>query len=258
MRTTRQLLLSLLLLFALPLTAQVSPPSGGGGGLSQALADTRYASLNSWIDGTVRFSLFASCGVNAYEVYGLGGFTLAGSRTPEPSFGRCWVQHTTTATIGNAASAIQTQNGGMPFDNLPDVTWIVSISNLATDISSARHWYVIADSSPVASATPNIQLAGFRLEGGTDTRWRAVIQKNSTATTSVLVGPTVATSTVYTLRIRFVSTSSVEVYVDGTLAATITDAAVIPTGTSSELYASITALAAQTVNMRLSQIVGTH
>ena len=130
----------------------------------------------------------------------------------------------TTASTNNTSG--WADNGLTPvrFDHLPDMTFRLSTG---TSIASCRMWFGISASSNLNTDTPSassIGLTGFRYSTvAGDTNWMACVEQGSGSNaTRTSTGVAVATSTYYTFRVKWVSTTSVEFYVNNALTNTIT------------------------------------
>lgn len=105
---------------------------------------------------------------------------------------------------------------------LPD--FLVKMGTDAS-ITNVRIWSALYEAASGLSALTDpatVNVAGFRYDPDAgDTTWKACVS-NGSASTVVDTGITVNTSTMYSLRVKFVTTTQVKFYIDGVLVATIT------------------------------------
>lgn len=158
--------------------------------------------------------------------------------------------HTGVTTVGTAAAAMETEGPYLAFasaatlnsdagfrsgDPVAQRGWSsIYRAKIRTGaaITVVRYWVGLFASTPMASATPAIHLAGFRYDTAADGTafWRCVTDNGSGSPTVTTTSAAVAVDTAYRFKIEL-GASDVKFYVDGTLVATHTTT--LPTSTTS-------------------------
>jgi hypothetical protein len=123
-------------------------------------------------------------------------------------------------------------------------------------VTNSRYWVGLFSASPVASGVPNIHAVAFRYDTGVDGTafWRTVSIAGTGASANVTTtSVAVAINTAYKLRIRVVTTSKVEFYINNVLVATHTTT--LPTSSTLLGYGcQVTTLTTGPHNIRVSRI----
>jgi hypothetical protein len=195
-----------------PTLARYLPPSAGEGtegevwwnGLGhgpEVYNGRRPASLL----GTRKFVMLQGIG-NTLTALGMPAPTETnlGSKSPGSSDAATnfVVLPAANSTLGTSAS-VQSLLFVQPQHD-PTVTFVV---RTPASYANMRYWFGLTVTTNTNSQTPSFSGAQFRFLGGTDTQWQVGLG-NSTAFSPTGVGPTVAVSTTYFLRLRFESANS--------------------------------------------------
>lgn len=170
-----------------------------------------------------------------------------------------WNKYDTSATSGNAATLKGGGTAASAFKMVRPVQLPDLLLRIKTDASLAdvRLWAgLVANALDASSDASGIAVAAFRYDTGVDGTafWRTVTNDGTTTGNVTTTTAGIAVSTLYLLRIKVVSTTSIEFYVNGTLVATHTTD--LP-GASQDLgfWLSLTTLAAAAKSIRFSRLV---
>ena len=166
-------------------------------------------------------------GAATVTAVGLTAPTVVAGKTLDGTDGP-WVSCTTTTTSGTIGSILSAYTQ-VREDWSPE--YIAKIKT-GPDVTNVRIWVGLFSATPTASATPNLHLAAFRYDTGTDLTafWRcATFAGTGSSGTTTTTTRAIAANTVYTLRLKL-TTTSCAFYVNDTLVAT--NLATLPTSTT--------------------------
>lgn len=145
--------------------------------------------------------------------------SFAGSQSTTVDSVSSWLR-LTTANTANASAGITSSGGlvGPQFQHLPTILFHIRTGSA---ISATRLWFGLFDSAtqttnPGTSATGVMTRAhaAIRYVDATDTQWVCSVSDGTTQTVSGNLGA-IATSTEYTLKIRFATSTSVAASING-------------------------------------------
>jgi len=191
------------------------------------------------VDGTKRFHKVQvkGTGLTTRDAFGTDGTVLGAATAFSDSTGQ-YINYATTTTSGTQGGLFTSTIQTTQF--LPDAYLVMKTGAVAADITGVRIIFgwsstFTFDTSDNPAST---HLAAFRFSTGAgDTTWRA-LTKDGTTLNNQDSGVTVAADTKYILRIKVVTTSSIEFYINGTLVAT--SSSNLPTSTTTlNLYMGV-------------------
>lgn len=162
-------------------------------------------------------------------VMGVVNPTIQGTGTNVVDAVSSW-KHAVTGSSADDYAGLTFENSGFTpegphFEHLPTLTFHIRTGSA---ITAARFWVGLFDNR-FPSNTPGTSATGvltakhvsFRYVAGTDTQWVASVADGTTQTVSANIAA-IAASTVYTLKIRFISNTQVAFSVNGGAETTVT------------------------------------
>jgi hypothetical protein len=197
--------------------------SQGAGSLPQWTAPTASA-VNAVPFATLRKPFWNQVVDDATDkVVGMAGWTPSNNSSVNDSTSQ-WQRLTATGANGTAFE--RSQLDGPMFYHLP--TLYFHIRTGSTISTAMVYWIGLFQSTNVGTAIGTSSTgvltnrhAAFRFAAGTDTQWVGSVSDGTTQTVSGNIAA-IAASTVYTLKIRFASSTSVRLSVNGGAETTVT------------------------------------
>lgn len=195
--------------------------------------------------------------LTSLDTYGMAAATANGTATTFQDSTGSYINYASSTALNSVAGWHNTATNIVQTRLLPDLTVVMKTGAAASDIANLRIWVglqsggsALATDTPGASAVSSLMFLYSTPRG--DTTWFAQ-SSDADSDASTNTGVSVAADTRYVMRIRVVSTSSVEYYINGTLVATLSAAAHLPadsTGLRTGAH-TVNALAGTARNIRL-------
>ena len=157
----------------------------------------------------------------AVEALGLNNATNGTASTITDTTG-IYVQYQTGTLVGNQGGVTHSGTIDYTMDVLPDIYSVIKTGDRAQDITDCIIWIGLSTNTGLGNPIVG-DFVGFRFAPTDlgDVNWIALTANGGTTTTTDS-GVAVTVDTRYVFRIKVVSLSSVELYVNGTLVATHT------------------------------------
>lgn len=199
--------------------------SGDGGAATFGAAFERWYALEEQTSlGTAR------------STFGMAQMTATGTAAAFQDTTGSYINYTSTTLASAIAGWTNTTTDVVQTQLLPDLLVVMKTGANATDVQNLRIWFGLQNNGlgALGTDTPGATSAGTTLlfrysTPGGDTTWHAT-SADGASDTATDTGVAVTANTRYALRIRVVTTSSVEYSINGTLVATLTTT--LPAGTT--------------------------
>lgn len=181
-------------------TVTIDSTGGGGGGAAGDFQKLKLTAMQAQANGTT---------LTLIGFAGPASPAAGGASTNQNDSDGHWIRRTTGATSGNQAGENANSGALVYMGHLPE---IVIKMKTHTSIAGCRIWVGLFSSSPVGSDDPTVNGLGFRFATAVDGTafWRTWSNDNSGGGTATTTTQSIVVSTMYHLKIKVVSASSVE------------------------------------------------
>lgn len=201
----------------------LNKPSAGDTDWTQEINDNwtqieRYLGDGEAIQWSYQLDPFGS--PENFAAIGATGPSREGTGSVVVEDGKVWCSFATGATINRDAGVFGGDGDVHALQALPSVKFFFRTGSSVADV---RFWVGLFSADPMTSSTPAIHGVGLRFDTGVDSStWKVWSNDGSGSGTSSDSGVAMSANTSYVVEVRVISTSEVEIYINGSLVASVT------------------------------------